>query len=139
MDDPAAGAQPAHTWYARPVFYVADSDNTTLSFDLDPSRAVSLILESSWEGVIQSTNAEPLHYDLQEVGLRSILSGRAGNPFTLALDARILPPGHARFLFSVDPDALDPTVMAQAKGKLYATLFYNEPAPPGWSILKGDV
>ena len=115
-----------------------NSANTTLTFSLDPSRAVTLVLESTWEGVIQSTEPQPLSYELQEVGLRSIVAGRAPNPFTLHVDARILPPGHDRFLFSVEQSSLEPTVMAQAHGELLATLFYNEAAPPGWSILNGD-
>jgi hypothetical protein len=109
-----------------------------LSFNLDPSRAVTLVLESTWDGVIESTEAEPLTYDLQEVGLRSIVTGHAANPFSMHLDARILPPGHVRFLFSIEPDAFDPTVMAEAHGDILATLFYNEAAPPGWSVLNGD-
>lgn len=123
---------------ARTAGFSFNSENTTLTFTLDPSRALTLVLESTWEGVIQSTEEQPLTYQLQEVGLRSIVAGRVPNPFTLHVDARILPPGHDRFLFSVEPDALEPTVMAQAHGELLATLFYNEPAPSGWSVLAGD-
>ncbi|HJQ92875.1 MAG TPA: carboxypeptidase-like regulatory domain-containing protein [Candidatus Thermoplasmatota archaeon] len=115
-----------------------NGENTTMSFSLDPSRALTLVLESAWEGVIQSTEEQPLNYELQEVGLRTILADRATNPFTLHVDARILPPGNDRFLFSVEPGSLEPTVMAEAHGELLATLFYNEPAPPGWSVLGGD-
>ncbi|HUR25628.1 MAG TPA: carboxypeptidase regulatory-like domain-containing protein [Candidatus Thermoplasmatota archaeon] len=114
------------------------TENTTLTFTVDPSRALTLVLESTWEGLIQSTEAEPLEYELQEVGLRSIVSGRGPNPFTVHVDARILPPGHDKFLFTVGPQTLEPTVMAEAHGDLLATLFYNEDAPPGWSVLAGD-
>jgi hypothetical protein len=33
---------------------------------------------------------------------------------------------------------MEPTVMAEAHGDLFVTLFYNEAAPPGWSVLGGD-
>jgi len=122
----------------RTAGFSFNGENMTMPFTLDPSRALTLVLESTWEGIIQSTETEPLSYEVQEVGLRTIVAGRAANPFTLHVDARILPPGHDRFLFSVEPDALEPTVMAQAHGDLLATLFYNEPAPPGWSVLAGD-
>lgn len=115
-----------------------NEDNMTLRFELDASRPVTLVLESRWTGVIHSAAPDPLSYDLQEVGLRSILQGHAPNPFSYHIDARILPPGHTLFYFSVGPRGLEPTVMAQARGDLFATIFYNEPAPPGWSILRGD-
>lgn len=136
---------PYHVTFRQEAFIEArtaglsfNGDNTTLTFSLDPSRALTLVLESAWEGIIESTEAEPLAYDLQEVGLRSIVSGRGANPFTVHLDARILPPGHDKFLFSVEPQPLEPTVMAEAHGELLATLFYNAAAPPGWSVLAGD-
>ncbi len=137
---------PYHITWQQEAFVELDAagmawstDNTTLSFSRDPSRLVTLVVESTWEGIIQSTEAAPLSYDIQEVGLRSIVAGRAGNPFSLHLDARILPPDHDQFLFTVEPGTLEPTVMAQAYGTLFVTLFYNEAAPPGWSILNGDV
>ena len=114
------------------------SGNRSLSFELDPSRPVTVVVESLWEGAIYSTQADPLTYELQEVGLRSIVSGTAPNPFSLHLDARILPPGHDRFLFGVFPGTLEPTVMAQAHGDTFVTVFYNEAAPAGWSILTGS-
>jgi hypothetical protein len=136
---------PYHVTFRQEAFVEArtaglsfSSENTTLTFTLDPSRALTLVLESTWEGIIQSTEERPLTFELQEVGLRTILADRASNPFTLHVDARILPPGHDRFLFTVEPSGLEPTVMAQAHGELLATLFYNEPAPPGWSVLGGD-
>lgn len=138
-------SDPYHVTFRQEAFVEAtaggliwSADNTTLSFSLDPSRAVTLVLESAWDGVIQSTQPQPLAYDLQEVGLRSIVAGRASNPFTLHVDARILPPGHDRFLFTVETGFMEPTVMAEAHGQLFATLFYNEAAPPGWSVLAGD-
>jgi hypothetical protein len=136
---------PYHVTFRQEAFAEADvaglsfnQDNATLTISLDPSRAVTLVLESTWEGVIQSTEAEPLSYELEEVGLRRILMGRGPNPFTVHVDARILPPDHDRFLFSVGPRSMEPTVMAEAHGELLATLFYNEPAPSGWSVLAGD-
>ncbi|MHB1260897.1 MAG: carboxypeptidase regulatory-like domain-containing protein [Thermoplasmatota archaeon] len=137
---------PYHVTFQQEAFvefnaagFVTSTDNTTLSFDRDPSRLVTLVVESTWEGIIQSTEEEPLSYDIQEVGLRSIVTGRANNPFFFHLDARILPPDHDQFLFTVEPGILEPTIMVEAHGRLYATLFYNEPAPPGWSILNGDI
>jgi hypothetical protein len=111
--------------------------NGTLTFDLDESRAVTLVLESRWSGSVFSTEPEPLAFDLQEVSRRTILTDRVPNPFSLHVDARILPPGHDTFLFSVGPGNLEATVVAESRGDLYATVFYNEAAPPGWSILAG--
>lgn len=136
---------PYHVTFQQEAFVELDAaglawstDNTTLPFTRDPSRVLTLVIESTWEGIIQSAEEAPLAYDIQEVGLRSIVTGRAGNPFSFHVDARILPPDHDQFLFTVEPGTLEPTVMAEAHGRLYATLFYNEAAPPGWSILAGD-
>lgn len=112
--------------------------NTTLTFSLDESRALTLVLESKWDGTVASAATEPFEFDVQEVSRRSIVSGRMTNPFSAHVDARILPPGHDRFLFAVYPRTPEPTVMFEARGDLFATVFYNEPAPAGWSILAGD-
>lgn len=118
--------------------FITSRNNATLSFSRDPSRAVTVVVESTWEGIIQSTEEAPLSYYVQEVGLRTIVAGRAANPFSFHLDARILPPDHDQFLFTVEPGFMEPTVMAEARGNLFVTMFYNEAAPPGWSILNGD-
>lgn len=111
--------------------------NGTLSFSRDDSRAVTLVLESRWGGTMLSSEPDPLAYELEEVSRRTIIADRAPNPFSLHVDARILPPGHDTFRFTVGPETLEATVVAESRGDLYATVFYNEAAPSGWSILAG--
>jgi hypothetical protein len=136
---------PYHTTYHQEAFMEFagagvsfSGTNTTLNFMLDESRAVTLVLESRWDGTVASAAPEPFEFEVQEVGRRTILEGRMGNPFSVHVDARILPPEHDRFLFAVWPRAPEPTVMVEARGDLFATIFYNEAAPAGWSILAGD-
>src|SRR5688500_7044655 len=80
---------PYHVTFRQEAFVEFDaaglawSSNTTLSFSRDPSRAVTLVVESAWDGVIQTAEEQPLAYEVQEVGLRSIAAGRATNPFSL--------------------------------------------------------
>lgn len=130
--------QDAFVEFAAPLFG-AIGRNTTLEFSRDPSRAVTLVAESTWEGTIQSTVDKPLTYTLEERDLRVIVTDAAANPFVLHLDARILPPEQDAFRLTVEPRWSDPVVMVQARGQVFATLFYNAPAPPGWSILAGNV
>lgn len=137
---------PYHTTYHQEAFVEFSAagltlgSNGTLTFSLDDSRAATLVLESRWSGSVFSNEPEPLAFDVQEVSRRTILTDQAPNPFSLHVDARILPPGDDTFLFSVGPGngGLQTTVAAESRGDLYATLFYNEAAPPGWSILAGD-
>jgi hypothetical protein len=136
---------PYHSTFHREAFveftaggFVLSGNSTPLDFERDPSRAVTLVIESAWDGIIQSTESEPLKYEIQELGLRSIVGGRAANPFSMHLDARILPPDHSQYMFSVQPETLETTVMAESHGDLFVTIFYNEAAPAGWSVLNGD-
>ena len=122
----------------RTVGLSLNSDNTTLPFRIDDVRARTVVLESAWEGIIQSTEERPLLYELADNDGRVIVTDRAANPFSVHVDARVLDPTGNKFRFTVGPDALDPTVMAQASGDLFVTVFYNQPARTGWSILSGD-
>jgi hypothetical protein len=136
---------PYHTTYHQEAFMEvagagisAYSTNTTLTFELDESRVVTLVLESKWDGTVASTAPEPFEFEVQEVSRKGIVGGHMTNPFSVHIDARILPPSHDRFLFQVWPRSPEPTVLLEARGDLFATLFYNEAAPPGWSILAGS-
>jgi hypothetical protein len=136
---------PYHTTYHQEAFMEFSGagvsfsgTNTSLPFELDESRAVTLVLESRWDGTVASTATEPFDFEVQEISRRTIVAGRMTNPYSVHIDARVLPPAHDRFLFSVWARAPEPTVMVEARGDLFATIFYNEAAPSGWSILAGD-
>jgi len=117
---------------------VYTDNNATLPFTLDRSKPVTLVAESTWQGTIEEASGNPLAYDLKNVDLKSIVSDTAPNPFTLRIDARILPPGRDQFSFTVTPRDFTPEVMLEAKGTIYVTVFYNQAAPDGWSLLSGS-
>ena len=120
------------------AFIDFSGSNTTLRFELDASTPYTVVLESAWEGSFYTAGATAFDYRLMVANdNREVTAGPAPNPLSLHLDARILPPGKHYFEFRLDPRP-DAAVL-QATGRLYATVFYNEPAPPQWSILAGDV
>lgn len=127
-------AQEAYADLATPFVY-ENSGNMTLPFELDDARARTLVLESAWSGTVYSTEANVLDYWL-ECGERQVLGEAAPNPFTVRVDARVLPPQGRMFHFGEQPRPA--TVFFQATGHLYVTVFYNEEAPPQWSILAGS-
>lgn len=114
------------------------NSNTSFGFSLDDSQAVTVVLESKWTGTFVATGQrEPLVYTITDVGFRIIAEDEATNPFVLHLDARVLAP-HKLFTVSIEQNRPDPLVVYQAHSKDFVTVFYNEPAPPGWSILDGS-
>lgn len=129
--------QDAHIDASVGTFFVGDFQNTTMDFTLDQSKAVTLVAESTWDGTIESADGKPLAYDLQGADLHSILADSAANPFTVRIDGRVLPPGHDRFSFTAGPRDLGPQLMLESKGTIFMTVFYNEAAPDGWSMLTG--
>jgi hypothetical protein len=136
---------PYHTTFKQDAFvdlsvgtlFVGSYENVTMEFTLDPSKAVTLVAESKWDGTIETLDGKPLSYDLQGTDLRSIMADSAANPFSLRIDARVLPPRQDQFTFTAGPRDLGPQVMLESTGTLFMTIFYNEAAPDGWSMLAG--
>lgn len=110
-----------------------------MDFEVGDSRALTLVLESIWEGVLlDSGNQPPLRFEVTRLGMSDpVLAQEAPNPFAVHVDARILPPGDSLFRFDVAAGFPDPVVL-DASVQSFVTVFYNEPAPPGWSILAGS-
>jgi hypothetical protein len=118
------------------AFLRMGGNTSTLDIVLDPSEARTMVLEATWSGTVVATGSTAFDFSLQTSDNKEVVAGPAGNPFSVHLDARILPPGRQSFLFSVQP-RLD-AVLLQSEGRLYATVFYNAEAPPQWSMLAGD-
>jgi hypothetical protein len=115
---------------------VSHSRNATLSFSLDPSRPVTLVLESVWTGaVLVPTTDRPIAYRLRSLDGRDLVVDAAPNPVSLHVDAGILPPGQENFRFEAYPDPLE-GITFEARGQTFATIFYNEAAPSGWTLLE---
>jgi hypothetical protein len=118
-------------------YFRISGENTTMDFELDESTPRTLVLESAWEGTFASTStgaATPFDFRLAS-NEREVVAGPVPNPFSMHLDARVLPPDRRYYQFAVEPQP--DTVVLQASGRLFATVFYNEPAPPQWSLLAG--
>jgi hypothetical protein len=118
------------------ALFAVDGNLSTLRFTLDESQARTVVLETAWQGTIVTTADTAFDFRLLDADGREIVASAIGNPFSLHLDARILPPERRAFQFTVVPKP--DTVVTQATGRLFATVFYNEAAPPQWSILAGD-
>jgi len=112
--------------------------NATVSFQLDHARAATIVAEARVDG-LTSLDPQPLDYSLQPpADPRPVLEGPAANPLLLRIDPRVLPPGRADWDFQVVLKDLAPTVAVQAHQVTVVTVFYNQPAPDGWSMLAGS-
>jgi hypothetical protein len=135
-------SDPYHTTFKAETFIefqVADAGfvgdgNQSLTFTLDPSKRMTLVGESTWSG-IETTDPTPLQFHLQGLDLHDILVGDEPNPFSVHLDPRILPPGPDEFRFGVGPKPFSPIVLVQSRGTIFMSVFYNEAAPDGWTML----
>ncbi|MEK6974858.1 MAG: carboxypeptidase-like regulatory domain-containing protein [Candidatus Thermoplasmatota archaeon] len=117
---------------------VTSSSNMTLEFSLDPSAPVTLVLESTWTGaVLVPLTDRFLAYRLASLNDHEVVRDTSANPFWLHVDAGILPPGQVNFRFTIGPDELQ-TLAYDAQGQTFVTVFYNEAAPPEWSLLAGS-
>jgi hypothetical protein len=116
----------------------AGAANTSFQFRLDPSKAVTLVLESKWNTqFVMTGQTKPLVYEISDVGLRRVESDEENNPFTRHIDARILTPGHVNFNVRIEPNMPEPVVYS-ARSQNFLTVFYNQPAPADWGILRGS-
>lgn len=135
---------PYHTTEQQEVFVDAwgafmnlgGGNSSEVRFVLDESQARTLVLEATWSGTVIATGDSAFDFGVVASDEHEVVAGPAGNPFSVHLDARILPPGKRTFTFYVQP-RLD-AVLLESRGQLYATVFYNAEAPPQWSILAGD-
>lgn len=116
-------------------FVVSGENGTTLRIGLDEAQARTLVLEATWDGTVLAQTAEPFDFSLS-TEVREIVADTTPNPFSAHVDARVLPP-QARVLEFTHAPRPD-TVVLQSTARLFATVFYNADAPPGWSVLNGD-
>jgi hypothetical protein len=116
---------------------VLGDGNFTVEVQLDRSRPATIVAESKWDN-LQTTDDQPLWFDLRTPAFEEIVSGPAANPFVTRIDPRILPPGRSLLDFEVRVKTLAPVVAAQSHDTSFVTVFYNQPAPDGWSVLAGS-
>jgi hypothetical protein len=117
------------------VIAINTGNSTTLRIGLDEAQARTLVLEATWDGTVLANNAEPFDFRLS-TEVREIVADTTPNPFSTHVDARVLPPQSRLFEFTHEPRP--DTIVLQSSARLFATVFYNAEAPPGWSILAGD-
>jgi hypothetical protein len=73
---------------------------------------------------------------LQGTGSSYLVSGDFPNPMRIEVPAEKLATAGGEYRLRVYPESLVPQM--NVKFDFYATMFYHEPAPPGWAILNGD-
>jgi hypothetical protein len=96
----------------------------------------TLVLESAWQG-IQDGLGDPLDYWVDgERTSDEPATGSAPNPMVQTFGDDLVAPDEYAVRLRVTPSWA--SVPLQAQGKVFATLFYVEPAPPGWSIAGGS-
>ena len=114
-------------WYQGPEDHV-------VAFDRPPA---SVILEAAWEGLVETGFADLLRYRAHpESDPESWQSGAGPNPLRQQFDADFFPTGEYAIRFEVHPS--ETSLSVESRGAIFLTIFYVEPAPDGWSLVRGD-
>jgi hypothetical protein len=112
--------------------------DTRFVASVDDQPVASLVVEAQWDDPVTSMSEDSvLRYSVTPQSDAAVaVSGSSPNPFYHAFDQTFLPPHEFAVAVQVDPD---PTVVfSEMTGVIYVTVFYIDPAPPGWSFLEGD-
>ncbi|HUR25627.1 MAG TPA: carboxypeptidase-like regulatory domain-containing protein [Candidatus Thermoplasmatota archaeon] len=112
---------------------LGERQEQVVAFDRLPA---TVVLEAAWNGLLEGPTSTLGYYAQAESDPEGRQSGSAPNPLRVAFDSDFFPPGEYAIRFSVYPGfgALPP----ESRGEVFLTLFYVEPAPDGWSLVRGD-
>lgn len=95
-----------------------------------------VIVEALWSPLTSPSN--PLRYRIEpeRAGETHVLTGTSANPMRFAVPDDNLPIGTYAVRVQVYPDLV--TAPPESSGRIFVTSFYVEPAPDGWSFVRGD-
>jgi hypothetical protein len=112
------------------VFYGYHSQ--VVPFDRRPA---SIIVESTWDPMTDA--GDPLDYNISAESDHShAVAGQAPNPMRVDVPVDLMPKKEYAVRVTIGPDLVAQPL--QVKGRTFVTLFYVDPAPAGWSFVKGD-
>jgi hypothetical protein len=115
------------------VWGTAGNNEHVVAFD---RPVAGLVLESSWPG-LQAGLGDPLDYSISGEGHKDkAQAGSAPNPMLQTLDQDFFAPDEYAARLRVYPSY--DTMPGEARGKVFATLFYVDPPPAGWSFVGGS-
>jgi hypothetical protein len=132
--------QPYHTTTEIQVLH-EQTDTWTVG---DPSYVVpfdrppaTVIVEGVWEPLTVAPGIHELNYVVQPESDHSKGdTGGGANPLRLEYKPDFLPKGEYAVRVQVVPDRF--ALPAESRGRIFVTIFYQEPAPAGWSIAGGS-
>lgn len=114
---------------------LTDIENRDHVLGLDASLK-TLILEAKWDP-LTGVNANVLTYTVApERSEEPPLQGSGPNPLRVVFDSDAFPPNEYAVRVDVRPTTV--AVPAESSGRIFATAFYIDPAPDGWSFVGGD-
>lgn len=108
-------------------------DERLVAFDRPPA---SVILEAVWPGMMDGPTENILYRVQAESDPENGIDGNSPNPMRVALESDFFPPGEYAVRFYAVPDWL--SVPPESRGEVFLTIFYVDPAPDGWSLVRGD-
>ncbi len=113
---------------------VGSAPESLVAFDLQPK---TVILEASWQGLTETPMGDMLQYEVRpESDSEAFQSGGGPNPLLVRFESDFFPRGEYAIRFSVHPTYWSsPT---ETRGQVFLTIFYGDPAPEGWSLVRGD-
>ena len=131
---------PYHTTLKFDVLYnemdamLSGTPDHLVAFDRHPS---TVILEAAWTGLIETPSEDLLQYRAQpESDPESFQSGGGPNPLRVQFDSDFFPRGEYAIRFNVQPSYT--SLAVESRGEVFLTIFYVDPAPDGWSLVRGD-
>lgn len=131
---------PYHTTLKFAVLYnevdalISGTPDQLVAFDRQPA---TVILEAKWTGLVETGLQDLLRYRAQpESDPETYQSGAGPNPLRAQFDADFFPKGEYAIRFNVYPS--ETSVAVESQGDIFLTIFYVDPAPDGWSIVRGD-
>jgi hypothetical protein len=115
------------------VWGTAGNDEHVIALD---RPLATLVLESWWPDV-QAPAGDPLDYSVGGERAGNVTdSGTGANPLLKTYGADDFARGEYAVRLRVAPRW--DTLPAETRGRVFATLFYVDPAPDGWSFVGGD-
>ena len=132
--------EPYHTTLKFDVLYnemdamVSGTPDNLVAFDRPPA---TVILEAQWTGLVETGLSDLLRYQAQpESDPEATESGAGPNPLRAQFDSDFFPPGEYAIRFNVYPS--ETSLSVESRGDIFLTIFYIDPAPDGWSLVRGD-
>lgn len=105
-----------------------------VALDMHPA---TVVLEAVWTGLTETPVEDLLQYEMRpESDEEALQRGGGPNPLRVQFDSDFFPPAEYALRFNVHPSPL--SIAPESRGEVFLTLFYVDPAPEGWSLVRGD-